>query len=146
MERFRRCCTSFSDAGTGNQWSADTGYLGGLTYSTAQPIALTPTPQLYQSERYGAPNVHYNFQVPNGTYTVTLKFAEIYFTAAAQRIFNIVINGSIVWSGFDPYVQSVGSNRAVDKSFALNVTNGQIDIRLDSIVSNEKIAAIEIVQ
>src|SRR5206468_2673804 len=56
-------------------WSADTGYLGGQTYLTGAAVGNTTTPILYQTERYIAGNIlEYRFTVPNGTYSVKLKF------------------------------------------------------------------------
>src|SRR5262249_18343731 len=49
----------------GNVWAADTGYLGGSTYSIASSIGNTASPQLYQTERWAFPTVHYTFQIPN---------------------------------------------------------------------------------
>ncbi|MBI3971118.1 MAG: hypothetical protein HY332_07490, partial [Chloroflexi bacterium] len=65
---------------TGLPWSADTGFTGGSTYANGNAIANTTDPTLYQSERYGT--VSYAFNLPNGTYTVTLKFAEIFHVSA----------------------------------------------------------------
>ncbi|MBZ5728769.1 MAG: S8 family serine peptidase, partial [Acidobacteriia bacterium] len=65
----------------GQVWSADTGFTGGTVFATTAAIGNTTTPVLYQTERYSiapAP-LQYQFAVPNGTYAVTLKFAEIFF-------------------------------------------------------------------
>src|SRR5205807_1777178 len=77
-------------SGDGRAWQADTGYSGGATYSIPGAVARTLDPALYQAERYG--NFSYNFSVPNGTYRVGLKFAELYWTAAGKRVFNVAIN------------------------------------------------------
>src|ERR1039458_8136522 len=61
----------------GMVWSADYGSNGGVTYTTTKPIANTSTPVLYQTERDYASPLQYHFTVPNGNYSVTLKFAEI---------------------------------------------------------------------
>ena len=80
----------------GQLWSGDYGATGGNTYGVARSIANTSVPQLYTSERYATGPLTYSFNVPNGTYTITLKFAEIYFWTAGQRVFNIAINGQTV--------------------------------------------------
>ena len=129
---------------SGNTWSADTGFLGGYTFSTSASISGTTTPGLYQTERFNAPTLQYTFSVPNATYTVNLKFAEIYFTTSGNRIFNIAINGSTVDANFDPCAAAGGPNRAVDRSYSINVTGGQIAITLTGIANNPKISAIEI--
>ena len=128
----------------GNAWSADTGFTGGSTYATGAAIAGTSDPALYQTERWNAGTLTYNFAVPNATYTVTLKFAEIFFTSAGQRVFNIVINGATVASNFDIFAQAGGANRAVDRPFTVTVTGGQINIQLVPVVQNPKISAIQI--
>jgi len=55
-----------------------------------------PAPQqVYQTERFG----NFTYTVPNLTpgsqYTVQLDFAELYWSAANQRLFNVAINGQI---------------------------------------------------
>src|SRR6202011_6137559 len=83
----------------GQVWSADNSFTGGSEASTTSTIQNTSDPALYQTERYG--QFTYNFAVPNGNYTVLLKFAEIYWTQAGQRIFNVSINGNPVLTNFD---------------------------------------------
>jgi hypothetical protein len=129
----------------GHVWSADYGYSGGNTYSTSSWVSRTSDPTLYQTERYGNGSLNYQFSVPSGTYTVNLKFAEIYFNSAGQRIFNVAINGSTVLSNFDIVAQAGGGNTAVDRQFVTNVTNGQISIQFFGVIQNPKISAIEIV-
>jgi hypothetical protein len=129
----------------GNIWAADNGFTGGGTYSTISSIASTPDKTLYQSERFGdSSGLEYITPVANGKYTVTLKFAEIYFTSAGQRVFNIVINGSTVQTNFDPFAAAGGANTAVDETYPVTVTAGAIDIKLVTVVQNPKISAIEI--
>ncbi len=118
--------TAYTDT-SGNVWSADLDFSGGGTSSTTAAIAGTNAPALYQSCRFG--NFSYSFSVPNGSYTVTLKFAELYFTQAGSRIFNVNINGTPVLTGFDIVAQAGGPLTAVDEPFPVVVTNGQINIQ-----------------
>src|SRR5439155_5156530 len=78
----------------GQVWSADNSFTGGSTASTTSSIQNTSDPALYQTERYG--QFSYNSTVPNGDYTVLLKFAEMYFTTSGQRVFNGPITGTPV--------------------------------------------------
>ena len=126
----------------GGVWSADTGFTGGSTYSVASAITGTTTPALYQTERYGA--FTYQFPIANGSYTVNLKFAELYFNQAGSRIFNVLINGQTVQTSFDAFAQAGGANLAVDRTYPVTVSAGQIDIKLVPVISNPKISAIEI--
>ena len=100
-------------------WNADTGSSGGTTYATSGAIQNTTTPALYQTERFG--NFQYQFSVPNGNYTVTLKFAEIYFSTAGSRIFNVAIDGAQVLTNFDIISQAGAPNTAIDRSFPVTV-------------------------
>ena len=139
--------TSYTDSHA-NVWSADTGFLGttSSTWGVTNPIAGTTDPKLYQNERWGAniTPVHYQFTVPNGTHTVNLKFAELYYSGSNQRLFNIVINGQTVLANFDEFASAGANFTATDQSFTVVVTNAQIDIQLLPVVSNPTICAIEI--
>jgi len=127
---------------SGNVWSADTGYTGGTVYSTTHAITNSTAQPLYQYERYG--NVKYQFTVPNGTHTVTLKFAELYWTKAGQRVFNVAINGTTVLSNFDIFAQAGAEYKAIDESFSVPVTAGTVTIQFTTVVNNAKIDAIQI--
>lgn len=129
----------------GVYWNADANSTTGNVYSAGNPISNTTTPYLYQSERFNTSNVVYTFPVPNGSYNVKLKFAEIFFTSAGQRVFNIQINGTTVQSNFDPFVAAGNAaNRAVDLTFPVTVSTGQIQITLVPVTSAPKVNAIEI--
>ena len=107
------------------------------------PISNTTDPAIYQKESWSTGPLVYQFNVPNGSYTVKLKFAEIYMTQAGQRVFDIAINGTAVRAGFDILGQAV-PNTAVDQAFSANVTDGQITIRLTPVTGTPKLSGIEI--
>lgn len=134
---------AYTDPST-HTWSADTGYSGGNTWSTAAAIANTTTPTLYQTCRYGV--FTYSFAVPNGNYIVNLKFAEVSMTGPGQRVFNVAINGAAVLTNFDVFAQAGGALRALDKSFPVSVTGGQIAIQFNLGSANAPLVnGIEIV-
>ena len=126
---------------SGNLYQADTDYSGGSTASTTAAITGTSDPTLYQTERYG--NFSYNIPLSNGNYTVTLKFAEIYWTQAGKRIFNVSMQGTQVISNLDIFAQ-VGKDVAYDLSFPVSVTNGTLNITFTSVEDHAKVSAIEI--
>jgi hypothetical protein len=84
--------------------------------------------------------------VANGKYTVNLKFAELYFGSAGQRVFNIAINGQTVASNFDIVAAAGGSAKAVDRLFQVDVTGGRITIQMTSTVDDPAVNAIEILK
>jgi hypothetical protein len=127
----------------GNHWSADMDFAGGNSASTSSNILNTTDPKLYQTERFG--NFTYQFAVPNGSYSVVLKFAEIYWTSVGQRIFNVSINGSPVLSNFDIIAAAGAPLTAIDKTFPVTVTNQLVTIQFTKgSVDNPKVSAVEI--
>src|SRR4029077_14987669 len=81
-------------------WSADMDFVGGSPFFNGHSVTGTSDPELYQTVRY-APTLTYNIPVVNDTYTVTLYFAEIYFDAPGQRVFDVSIEGQTVLHNFD---------------------------------------------
>ena len=134
--------TNYTDT-SGALWSADTGFVGGSTYLTNTPIANTNDSALYQSERYG--NLTYSLPVTNGIYTLRLHFAEIYFTSAGLRRFNVTAQGQQILTNFDIYAESGAANTALIKSFPVTVSNGTLQLSFASVVENPKISAIELI-
>ena len=129
----------------GQVWSADTGYQQGGTSSTTASITGTSDPTLYQTEHFRTTgSLTYQFSVPNGSYTAKLKFAEIYYTSANQRVFNAAINGTTVASHLDIFAAAGAANKAYDLSFPVTVSTGQVTITLTAVTGFPKISAIEI--
>ena len=128
----------------GNAWSADTGYANGYTYGVSAPVTGTSDPALYQSERYGPGTLQYQFSVPNGSYNVKLRFAEIYFGTPGSRVFNLVLNGTTVQTNFDPVAAAGGAFKAVDRSYTVNVTGGQMVLQFVTVIDNATVSGIEI--
>ena len=127
---------------SGITWLADQaysagswGYRAGTAFSSAGPISGTTDPVLYETERADT-GVTYVFTLPNLVYNVTLKYAETYHTAAGQRVFNVVLNGTTVISNLDIYAASGGKNVAYDRTFAVTVTGGTLE--LDETASADK--------
>ena len=126
---------------TGKMWTADAAFSGGSTYSTTATIAGTSLGPLYKSERYG--NFSYNIPVPNGSYTVTLLFAEIYWTSAGKRVFSVSVEGRPAIQGLDIYA-AVGTNTALVKTVTTTVANGVLNITFTSTVDYAKVSAIQV--
>ncbi|HDQ26534.1 MAG TPA: carbohydrate-binding protein, partial [bacterium] len=134
----------------GFTWLSDRNHSGGETYSTTAAVsnALPSAADmaLYQSERYGSPFT-YTFNVPSGSYQVTLKMAETYWTEAGQRAFSLSINGTQVLTDFDLYSAADGANKAYDRVFnSITPVNGAITIQFGpASVDNAKVCAIQII-
>ena len=129
---------------TGVFWNGDTGYDKGIAYSAGATISNTLTPYLYLTEHFHTGAFQYQFYVPNGTYQVKLKFAEIFFSQAGQRVFNVAINGVPQLFSYDIVADAGGPDRAVDRLFIVQASDGQITIEFTPVISNPKVSAIEI--
>ena len=91
-----------------------------------EPVAGTNDVPVYQSVRYGL--AVYDLAVPNGTYTVTLKFNEPFYGQAGKRVFGVMIQGKRVIDSIDIFAR-VGKNKALDLSFGeVKVTDGVLKI------------------
>jgi hypothetical protein len=132
---------------------ADVDFSGGSTYSTtsaidtAQLTAPAPAQSILQSERYG----EFSYTIPGltagGGYTVTLYFAEAYWTAAGQRTFNVALNGATVLTAFDIFAAAGGANKAIARSYATTASaSGQVVIQLTrgGGPDNPKVCAITV--
>ena len=100
----------------------------GTTDTTKSPIAGTVDQKLYQSDFRGMTEYRFD-NLPNGVYQVELRFAELQNIKANQRVFDVVINNTLVLPALD-VVGEVGKLTADDKSFFVTVTDGTMHIRL----------------
>src|SRR3989344_1912767 len=84
--------------GAAGSFIADSFFTGGtpVTYAkTIDLVGVTDAAQaaVYQSERWGEFSYTLSNFTVGASYTVRLHFAEIYFTGAGLRKFNVLING-----------------------------------------------------
>jgi len=103
-------------------------------------------PLIYENERYSMDA--YEFEVPNGKYTVTLHFAETYegIYGEGERVFSVAINEKEVLKDFDPYKDAGEFNKpSVKENKSVEVTDGKIEIGFTYGVENPEINGIEIV-
>ncbi len=124
----------FTDA-QGNVWAGDHGFDGGVTFREDNPIkgASQDMQALYRDSRYtyGTSSFSYAFPLPNGSYKVKLMWAE-YRTAAqvaAQHIaykMKVTLNGQTVLTGFDPIAAAGGALNAYDRTFPVQVSQGEL--------------------
>ncbi|MFZ1011354.1 MAG: malectin domain-containing carbohydrate-binding protein [Candidatus Sulfotelmatobacter sp.] len=135
-----------SNTGGGdNPFVADEDFsTGGTTYSVTNTITIpagvvtTAAPAaVYQSARQGTVTYTIPGLISGASYTVRLHFAELYFSAAGNRVFNVAINGTTVLSNFDIYATAKANFTAVVEQFTATAnssgqmviafTNGTID-------------------
>src|ERR1039457_2249753 len=108
--------------GAAGQFLADAYSSGGSTSSSGSIVdtsAVTaPAPQaVYQSERHGACTYTFTNLTSGLNYKVRLHFAENYWTAVGQRIFNVSINGKQVLANYDIIAAVGAENKANIQEF-----------------------------
>jgi hypothetical protein len=109
-------------------WGPDRAYAPGF-YGYVSPgqaftasssaVAGTPDPALYQKWRE-APVLEYRVDVPDGNYSVTMKWAELEYQTAGQRVFSVLAQGVTVVAGLD-VAALAGPATAYDQSFNVAV-------------------------
>ena len=119
-------------AATGS-WVADAGFSGGSTYvvttaiDAAQLTGTIPPQAVLQTERYGEFSYTLGGFTPGSAQAVTLYFAEVYWTAAGQRTFDVAINGATVLTAFDVFAAAGGTAKAVARTFQVAASaSGQV--------------------
>lgn len=101
----------------------DWGYMGGKEGHTSANILGTTNDAVYQYYRSGMKQYH--FDVPQGTYSVTIYLAEPEYGIKGQRIFSVDANGMPVFTNVD-LAGTFGKDVPVKRSVILNIddTNG----------------------
>jgi trimeric autotransporter adhesin len=141
-------------SGGDNSFVADEYYsAGGTTYSVTNTIAIPASvatiaapPAVYQSARQGV----VTYTIPGLTsgisYIVRLHFAELYFSAAGDREFNVAINGTPVLTNFDIYTTAGASYTAVVEQYTATAnSSGNILIAFtDGAVNQPMFNGIEV--
>ncbi len=140
----------------GNVWQPDKNYVKGAKYGfvegdivdrgTDLKIAGTNDPRIYQTEHYSM--TAFIAEVPNGTYTVRMHFAETYdnIDVDGPRVFNVKIEGQDVLKKFEVTKAAGGVHKALVKEFkGIVVKDGKLDILFDADTQNPEINGIEII-
>lgn len=148
-----------------DEWAADERFRGGsLATYTAHPsiteIENTDLDEIYLTETITSNDDNngpfsYNIPITNGTYTVKLHFAEIYWgvlkTDAAgmeggegSRVFDIDIEEMSILNKFDVFMTAEGPAKAITRMYDIEVTDGELNIVFTSTVDKPKVSAIEV--
>ena len=133
----------------GNQWIADQYFQNGNTLSTGSDIANTNEDTIYQSARESKKSnksFFYNVPIENGVYNLNLHFAEIKWTTAGERIFDVVVEGQLLQDELDVIAQAGSNNTAYQALLNDVVVNdGILDIQLaPGAVNKSMLSGIEI--
>ncbi len=141
-------------SGGDNSFVADEDYSsGGTTYSVTNAItipasiAATAAPAaVYQDARQGVVTYTIPGLTAGTNYIVRLHFAELYFSAAGNREFDVAINGTPVLTNFDIYATAGANFTAVVEQYTEPAnSSGDIVVAFtDGAVNQPMINGIEV--
>ncbi|GGZ70295.1 malectin domain-containing carbohydrate-binding protein [Algibacter mikhailovii] len=135
----------------GETFVGDRFFQGGDSFVNSSTVLA----ELYQSERSSDDSVfNYNIPLPDGTYEITLHFAEIYWGATGgasadigKRVFDVEIEGDSVLNNFD-LNNEIGPETAITKTFKVKVFDGELNMKFHTLgedgVDQPKLSAFEI--
>lgn len=122
------------------------GALGGTAATpplivNGQVIENTAYPALLNSVRDGVDE--YRFDVPNGSYLLTLQFVELQMNGPNLRRFSVLAEGLPLLPDLDLYARH-GRNYAVTYRFAVTVADGQLNVVFPASIGQSTIAGIAV--
>ena len=121
--------------------------LDGMTIERAEQFEVPDVafPQIFRTERYSMSA--YEFNLPNGKYTVRLHFAECFtgITGVGQRVYSFAVQGQQPEKDFDIYKEAGGPYKAIQREYkGVAVTDGKLRITFTPNVENPAVNGIEI--
>jgi hypothetical protein len=135
---------------TGKKFSTDSYYVAGTLSSIAGgEIANTTDDALYRNARVGV--FSYGLPSGNGTFDVTLHFAETYWGSRApggtgSRKFNVDAEGVRRLTNYDVFAKAGGAMRAVKETIRVTVSDGVLNLYFaKGTADNPLVSAIEVV-
>lgn len=118
-------------------YTADQFFTGG----TARPKDTSIGSGIYQTTRYGA-DFSYHIPVPIGFYGVTLRLSDPTSTAAGQRVFTVIVNGSN--PGPIDIFAAVGARKPYTLDLTALAGAGFIDVTFHALKGNATVSGIDV--
>lgn len=130
-----------------NAFGASLSPLDGMTVERMETFEVPNVafPQIFRTERYSMSA--YEFNLPNGKYTVRLHFAETYtgIAGVGQRVYSFAVQGQKPEKDFDIFKEAGGPYKAIQREYkGVVVTDGKLRITFTPNVQNPAINGIEI--
>lgn len=104
--------------GDGTVYEADNYFSTGTSsdHGSQYDIELTKDEELYHTERWADKDLEYNvpFNVDIGKFVLILKFSEVYFQQAGEKVFDIALGKKIVIKDLDIF-DMIGKAKAHDE-------------------------------
>ncbi|XP_068499755.1 probable leucine-rich repeat receptor-like serine/threonine-protein kinase At3g14840 isoform X2 [Phaseolus vulgaris] len=132
--RFRRTGSNWVFSNTGHFF--DSGRVDYYTWSNTTKLDIN-NGELYMDARVSPLSLtYYAFCMGNGSYTISLHFAEIMFTddqtysSLGRRVFDIYVQRKLVLKDFNIAKEAGGVGKAIIKKFTATVNSSTLEIRL----------------
>ena len=119
----------------------------GMTIERAEDYEVPNVafPQIFRTERYSMSA--YEFNLPNGKYTVRLHFAETFtgIYGEGDRVYSFAVQGQKPEKDFDIFKEAGGPYKAIQREYkGVVVNDGKLRITFTPNVENPAINGIEI--
>ena len=141
----------------GVTFMADTFFIGNgepFTNPSVTEISGTDNDAIYLTERNTNRSTGFGYEIPlnNGSYTINLHFAEVWWGApdggtpggAGNRVFSVAIENEALLMDFDISAEA-GATTALIKTFVVDVNDGLLNLDFITDIDRPKISAIEII-
>lgn len=129
----------------------------GYTNPSVTEISDTDMDEIFLTERVtedNNPTSPFSYAIPlsNGTYTVKLYFAEIYWGVenpemleggVGSRVFDIIMEDIQIFTSYDIF-KDVGVATASSRMYDIEIIDGELNILFEATVDRPKVSAIEI--
>lgn len=127
-------------------FEADTDFSGGGTYrkrkATITGNGDVPD-DVYRFERDGDFSYNLTGLTPNAPHLLELHFAEIYHSDLGKRVFDVLINGTLVLDDYDILAVTGAKNAATIESFNTTAdSSGEITVTFVTLVNNAKVSGL----
>ncbi len=131
-------------------FEADTDFFSGGTYRKRN-AAITGNGDIpadvFRFERYGNFSYTLSGLTPNTAHLVELHFAEIYHSDPGKRVFDVLINGTLVLENYDIISVTGAKNAAVVETFnTIADSTGTITVTFVTLVNDAKVSGIALYQ
>jgi uncharacterized repeat protein (TIGR02059 family) len=114
----------------------------GTTYSGSTASAIISKygdNDIYKTERWGKYVAYELPAIAGKSYYLTLKLAEIYFSTANSRIFDVYVDGVRVMQNIDKYALANGKNIAFDTTIVVTAQKSKIKVEFNTLKDNVSI-------
>ena len=126
------------------------GYVGGLKRTFSQPIGGTDDDPLYQEVRVvlegtGNGAFDYRFDVAAaGRYDVALHLMAPALEGPGDIVMDVTAEGALIFDDLDVTAEAGGEYQALVKTFAMDVTDGTLDLRFRAVNKAAVVSAIAV--